>query len=283
MSATKNNLARHSNLKNLTPLVDAIKAIPTGPRFDAGKALLMFTQTTLCALIDTHSRLGNPLRFATRIDHHAFGFTPFVRENGQAFGWEMKVTEAYYRAVQSNEPFEDVLTAIHGEFLSRFGGNGLGQHFTPADLAKLAGLLGAQHFKKHPQDGLIRIGEPTCGAGSLIMGSISELMKSEGRGVVSRLSVTANDLDPLCSAMTTLQLVANQFIHALPLAQIEVTVGNTLTMDLRMAFQSMSCSYLESQDGRSEMLTQCFQPTKKSVPNVFGNVAKSALFRAASS
>lgn len=283
MSATKNNRARYSGLDNLSPLVDAIKAIPTGPRFDAGKALSMFTQTTLCALIDTNSHLGNPLSFVTRIDHAAFGFTAFVREKGRAFEWEMKVTEAYYRAVQSNEPFEDVLTAIHGEFLSRFGGNGLGQHFTPADLAKLAGLLGAQNFKKHTQEGLIRIGEPTCGAGSLIMGSISELMKSEGRGVVSRLSVTANDLDPLCSAMTTLQLMANQFIHALPLAQIEVTVGNTLTMDLRMAFQSMSWSYLKSQEGRNEVLAQCFQPAKKSAPNIFGNVAKSALVRSASS
>ena len=267
----KRAASRYSNLRGIAPLVDAIRAIPTGSRFDEGKALSMFVQTALCTVTDANKDPRLSQLIATRIEHQALCFTPFVRFEAQPFDWEGPVIEAYLHAVKDNEPFQDVLTAIHAEFLLRSGGNGLGQHFTPLDMADLMGAIAADHLRRHPLQGVIRIGEPACGAGSLVLAQIRQLIRINGRDIAKRLALECNDIDPLCSAMTALQLMANQFLHVLPLAKVEVTVGNTLTMNLRMGFQSISSSYLENQEEKMDPLSLCFQSPQKAKPSVFGN------------
>ncbi len=266
----KRSASRYSHLRGIAPLVKAIRAIPTGSRFDEGKALSMFVQTALCTVTDCVKDPRFSKWMATRIEHQALGFTPFVRVDAQPFNWEGPVIEAYLAAVRDNEPFEDVLGAVHAELLGRFGGNGLGQHFTPPDLADLLGAIGADHFKRHPLQGVIWICEPCCGAGSLVLAQIRQLIKVNGRDITGRLALECNDIDSLCSAMTALQLLANQFLHVLHLAKAEVTVGNTLTMNFRMAFQSISLRFLESEEGKKDPLSLCFLAPQKPKPNIFG-------------
>lgn len=275
MKKNTRSRSQFSGLNGIAPLVDAIRAIPTASRFDEGKALSMFVQTALCTVMDCSKDSRFSQWIATRIDHQALGFIPFVRVEAKSFEWELPVIEAYMQAVKDNEPFQDVLGAVHAEFMGRFGGNGLGQHFTPPDLADLMGVIAADHFRRHPKQGVIRIGEPCCGAGSLVLAQIRQLIKLNGRKFTKRLALECNDIDPLCSAMTALQLMANQFLHVLPLAKVEVTVGNTLTMNMRMGFQSIASSYLESHEAMNDPLSLCFRTQAKAKPNVFGG-AKAA-------
>lgn len=141
---------------------------------------------------------------------------------------------AYMDAVDAASPFEDVLTQVHAHFLGRTGGNGLGQHFTPPDMTKLVAALGADHCKRHPRGRVLcRVYEPCCGAGGLVLAQIRVLVQ-EGKVI----TVHATDLDPLCSAMTALQLLANQMVHGVALRECVVTVGDVLTGRERLAFAS---------------------------------------------
>ncbi|MFZ7095506.1 N-6 DNA methylase [Luteimonas dalianensis] len=214
-------------------LTKAIQAIPTGARWDPGRALTLFAHA---AVLGTTQRAQQGYRFLL----HAKSYPP-MREalEGLLFPEAQAMairhaTSAYMDAVDAASPFEDVLTQVHAHFLGRNGGNGLGQHFTPPDMTKLVAALGADHRKRHPTGrDLCRVYEPCCGAGGLVLAQIQVLVE-EGKAI----TVHATDLDPLCSAMTALQLLANQMVHGVALRECVVTVGDVLTGRERLAFAS---------------------------------------------
>lgn len=133
----------------------------------------------------------------------------------------------YRQAVKACPPWSDVLVGVHARRLATTGGEGLGQYFTPEDLALLTASLVSSHRKEHrmtPTDGLYRIHEPTCGAGGLILAQMIGFGDEASSCVID-----AWDIDPLCCAMTALQFVANAVEHDQHVKELVVRHGNVLT------------------------------------------------------
>lgn len=227
--------------KAIKELVHAIRAIPTGPGvWSARTAMEDFVQKNLCALLQGQqiaAHHGWPVEID--FDPRAFNFKP-IGDQRQSFDWEKRAQEAYFLAVRSHAPFEDILVHVFTELELGGNSNNLGQHFTPPDLSQLIAAIEADHRKRHPRtnNGLEKVADPTCGAGGLLLAIVSEHYKNGGAAAVANLEIQANDLDPLCSAMTALQLVSSAMAWNAPIGKVVITVGNALTMDQKPALIS---------------------------------------------
>lgn len=107
----------------------------------------------------------------------------------------------YFAAVRSLPPWTDLLGFLHAEVASRRDLKGKGQHFTPNPLAT-ASLL----FMPRQTGG--EVSDPTCGSGALLLAAVRQNTD------LTRMTLHANDRDPLCCAMTALQLLASSIMHA---------------------------------------------------------------------
>lgn len=136
----------------------------------------------------------------------------------------------YGAAVMHSAPFTDVLGDLHAELLARRGGDGLGQYFTPPDLADLTADLGIDFAVRHG-DEMLTIHEPACGAGGLLLALFRDKQERPGLRPEDRM-ILAVDIDPLCCAMTALQFCMNALVHQRPIGELIVRCGNTLTDDL---------------------------------------------------
>jgi type I restriction-modification system DNA methylase subunit len=118
----------------------------------------------------------------------------------------------------------------------------LGQFFTPWPIAT---LMSAMTMDDHPPDKLIRICEPACGSGVMMLAFVNRALQQWGRDALQRLSVTCCDLDSYCARITAVQLVANCNLHNIQLAEILVLHGNSLLpwekMDTVIHATSPSC------------------------------------------
>ncbi|SDG94733.1 N-6 DNA Methylase [Paraburkholderia phenazinium] len=138
----------------------------------------------------------------------------------------------YATAVRYSVPFTDVLGDLYTKLLAKRGGDGLGQYFTPPDLADLAAAPGID-FAVRRGDEMLTIHEPTCGAGGLLLALFRDRENQPGLRPEDRL-IQAQDLDPLCCAMTALQFCMNAFVHQRPIGELIVRCGNTLAKDLNV-------------------------------------------------
>lgn len=86
----------------------------------------------------------------------------------------------------------------------------------------------------------VKVYDSCCGAGSLALAAIRGRLKHT---TSEKILVLAGDIDPLCAAMTALQIHANQSFHLLPLGAVKVTVGNELVGERRPGYWSHSCNY----------------------------------------
>lgn len=148
---------------------------------------------------------------------------------------------AYAKAVVEN-PFEDLLGAVYQELSSRGHRGALGQFFSPDAIAQLmSGLLGAtDRLPAAPLDGagcdLVRVCEPACGSGALLLGFMRSAVESQGAAVLERYSFTAIDLDFLCARMCAAQLLVNVHVQNLSVGELLVYHGDALgrPSDLRV-------------------------------------------------
>lgn len=215
------------------PLAKAIRGIPTGHRWNPSQALTLFAYEGLALLVEASERGGV---VAARIYAPLMAGYQGPADADQARAVHGAVL-AYLEAVRHAPPFADVLTALHADLLGHHGGNGLGQHFTPWDLSCLASSLAHDHRKRHPREmGLARVYEPCTGAGGLVLAQLQDF-----EGDLAGVRVEANDLDPLCAALTALQLLANQMMHRKALGECVVTVGDALVGrgGVRLGFASV--------------------------------------------
>lgn len=139
----------------------------------------------------------------------------------------------YKEAVRAFPPWTDVLGAVHALKLATSGGEGLGQSFTPEDLASLVAGLAEDFRQRHPpkETKPQRLYDPTAGAGSLLLAQVAEMGEDAGQCVVA-----ADDIDPLCCAMTAVQFLANAVIHQRTVGALVVRVGNTLLPQKQQLF-----------------------------------------------
>lgn len=219
-------VCRSSPQANIRPDVTALcKAIKTIP----GKGIAPFEKFlfhTLVSCMGVQNRLGN-MPVGLNMDMwKKLGAREASAKEGEAI---VEATRAYMTVVAEAAPFTDVLCEVHAHLLARGDGDGLGQYFTPWDLADLTAVLARDHFVHHPlklkPGEPFAIHEPACGAGGLVLAQLRDLPA----GVSSReVAIEAIDLDPTCCAMTTLQLVANSLLHGKLFQRVRIWCGNTL-------------------------------------------------------
>ncbi|NEV62339.1 N-6 DNA methylase [Thiorhodococcus minor] len=138
-----------------------------------------------------------------------------------------------YASLVAEHPWTDLLGSVYMELSSRGQQRWLGQFFTPPAVATcMAELqLADLNDRLSAGDTLIRVLEPAAGSGVMLLALCQVVLKRHGRTALSRLSLTAVDLDPLCAAMTATQLLANAVVHG-PLGELRVDHGNALTGEL---------------------------------------------------
>ena len=219
--------------KMASRLIEAIRGIPTQPNrpWSAREAMGLFVQHALVCLILAGKKsafneldasfYGPELGFRTLKEH-----SPPVEPLAHAI-------RAYTELVIECRPFEDVLVWMHAELLATKRGEGLGQFFTPPDLVELQVALSRDIKPRSANRRRIRIHDPACGAGGLLLGQIRSRMEEFP---TETIEVCAIDLDPFCVAMTALQLQAAQVLHYSPLKHVDLWVGNTLARPPRLGY-----------------------------------------------
>ncbi|MCF5511185.1 N-6 DNA methylase [Pseudomonas sp. PA-3-5D] len=138
-------------------------------------------------------------------------------ELGQAF-------ISYCELVQHCEPFTDVLTMLHEEFLlSGRKGDGLGAFYTPADIANLkAELMFTDAVATE------KFGDDCCGAGSLTLGVLKRAYK-QSNDLLSSWTLELADIDELACKAAFVQIVATMVTHQIPIHKVKIFNYNILT------------------------------------------------------
>lgn len=214
---------------NTQPLKSLMKAIQDAPGKTSRQKMEACMQILLCTLAPMAYFQGG---LDIQMDYRALGFTPVGKR--ESHPWERELVKAYMEAVMWAPPFTDILSDVHGLMLYDRKAEGLGQHFTPKDLAQLTADLAECHTKRHKPKG-DTVYDPTCGAGGLILPMLA--MRDEAH--LARTTVVAQDIDPLCSAMTALQILAGQVVSRCLIGEVRVECKNVLTVvEERTVFRS---------------------------------------------
>lgn len=134
--------------------------------------------------------------------------------------------EAYAQALAKNEPFTDILGPTYMELGSKWKQSSLGQFFTPQNIAvMMASMCGTATASS---GGLTRVIDPACGSGCQLL-SYMKVINQMGRpGELSEFLFVGVDLDPVCTDMTAVQVMANCNLHRLEVGELIVVRGNSL-------------------------------------------------------
>ncbi|MCO7473000.1 hypothetical protein [Stenotrophomonas maltophilia] len=150
--------------------------------------------------------------------------------------WGREAGLAYGEAVAAFEPFECILGRLFNELVGTGRKKKDCQHFTPWDQA-----TAIMHFLPAIPD-THSIGEICCGAGTLLLGRLHQVAKADPLALRD-ISVLANDRDPLCAALTALQLLSNQLIWQMPLNRVVVECKDIISQYLEHRAVFLSCPF----------------------------------------
>ena len=138
-----------------------------------------------------------------------------------SFEHRMQVCE---KAGADSVPVFDGMTDVLGEtyMMLELGNARAGQFFTPYHVSRLMAMLttgdGQPHIQQH---GFLRMQEPACGAGGMVIAT-AESLAAAGHNFQQTMHATCVDVDPVCVHMTYLQL---SLLHIPAI----IVHGNTLT------------------------------------------------------
>ncbi len=128
-----------------------------------------------------------------------------------------------------SRPFEDIIGGYYMEFaLSQKGQQWNGEFHTPKPICDLMARMTFGDMESFPPEGPIKICEPACGAGAMIL-SLAEACPPEIR---RRLRVTAIDINRTACHMTFI----NTTLWGIPARIIH---GNTLSMEFWAAWSNI--------------------------------------------
>ena len=122
-------------------------------------------------------------------------------------------------------PFEDVLGTLYQMLGSQGHRSQLGQYFTPPHVADVMAAIAASDLLAGQAEAgtngrLLRMCEPSCGSGALVLGFLRTLIERGGRDGPRRWSITAIDIDPLCARICAAQVLANAFLGQIELGEL---------------------------------------------------------------
>ncbi|GAA4650672.1 hypothetical protein GCM10023116_29550 [Kistimonas scapharcae] len=135
-------------------------------------------------------------------------------------------------------PYVDLLGGIYMNLSGRGHKKCLGQFFTPFHVCKLMSdianhdLITGNFF---PEKKVLRISEPTCGSGAMVLGMLSSV-KEKYPTLLSKLDFTMVDIDRTCVKMSAIQILSNLLIHQDEIAGLKVYRGNALGPMSEMEF-----------------------------------------------
>jgi hypothetical protein len=160
-----------------------------------------------------------------------FGVTTGEMPPAHLQGWLFDQGAEYARIVH-RLPFEDVLGSLYQQLASHGHRSHLAQFFTPAPIADLMAALASPEpipMDEGAEPGrMLRMCEPACGSGALVLGFLRQLLERHGRAGPRRWSITAIDLDPLCAQICATQVLSNVFLGQYDLGELVVYAGNSL-------------------------------------------------------
>jgi len=140
-----------------------------------------------------------------------------------------KAFQAYLDVVRESPPFTDVLSLLYEEILlSGKGGDGLGQFFTPSDMAYAVSVLTFDTQELLDTHKPLRLSEPCCGSGSLILGPLRRVYEVNP-AKLENITVVMNDIDALAVKAALLQVLASCFVHKLKLDEVVAYNCNIIT------------------------------------------------------
>ena len=138
--------------------------------------------------------------------------------------------ETYGEEIQRQSPFHDVLGPLYMELSSHGGRQMLGQFFTPWPIAQMMAQMLSPETKS--DDGrLLTTCDPACGSGVMMLALASTVMKTHGPEALLNWSFLGCDLDPFCSRMMAVQMIANCNVHGVQMGELIVLRGNSLLVD----------------------------------------------------
>ncbi|EMG2881724.1 N-6 DNA methylase [Pseudomonas aeruginosa] len=141
-------------------------------------------------------------------------------EDSPALGQSVK---SYCELVRACDPFTDVFSMLHEELLlTGRRGDGLGQFYTPSDIADvLAQLMPLLSGGK-------KIEDFCCGAGSLPLAALKRCAMTTPDALAT-VTVILNDIDELACKVAFLQVVANMLVHRVQLGTVLMYNCNIIT------------------------------------------------------
>lgn len=151
-----------------------------------------------------------------------------ILHNYEQYGCDFALGDAllnYFDLVAASEPFEDIFTMLHEEFLlTGLKGDGLGQFFAASDISNLiAELISTDDSAaKH------EFFDDCCGAGSLKLGVMKGRYR-ENPDAFKTMNVELTDIDELACKSAFIQVVASMIAHEIPINQVRVFNSNILT------------------------------------------------------
>lgn len=153
-------------------------------------------------------------------------------------GWSRRVVHAYMNAVVAKGPFGDVMGEIH-QWMVGSGSKRDAQHFTPE---RLTDATVAFQETPDPQPEGIKIADPTCGSGGMLLALFRKWHKEGRHDSIRNAVVYLNDIDPLCCAMSALQFLTSQIVFNAPLTFVQVSRGDIIAeyFSLELAFCSFN-------------------------------------------
>jgi len=196
-------------------------------------------------LNEHHKKFGkvlNSFDYGTRLYDKFYEFcklsaltlsAPFNKEFASEEIKKLKIHENEKKLLAYNECFEILLAALeheHQDFLGVFygvnelGNSKNGQFFTPYHLSLMIAkmqLSGITELIK--EKGFIKICEPACGSGGMII-AVREILIESGFNPSTNIYVELTDVDALCFYMAYIQIS----LYGIPARVIH---GNTLTRE----------------------------------------------------
>ncbi|RDH41348.1 N-6 DNA methylase [Zooshikella ganghwensis] len=161
------------------------------------------------------------------------------------------VSGDYAKAVIAH-PFNDILGVLYQEISNNYNRKGMGQYFTPFPVAEMMANMqfSLDELKVVAQQrGEVSILEPTCGSGVMLLAWMS-IVQAEAPELIRYLSLTAIDLDRICTKMCAVQIMAHVLIHQCDIKGLQVIHGDSLRCEVKQVIVNYENPAFVSDDVR---------------------------------
>lgn len=141
------------------------------------------------------------------------------------------LAEEYSHLVREHR-FVDILGPLYMELGHRGDRKYFGQFFTPWEIAQFMAEINLAGAAEKPRgEHLIRVLEPTCGSGVMLLAVMDKIARDYGPEDLRNWSFTGVDLDLTCARMTAIQIMANLAHHDLVLGEVRISQANSLSLE----------------------------------------------------